>query len=226
MDPLPLSSHGKPVDAFPEARALESELRKGIRGEVRFDTGSRALYATDASNYRQIPIGLVVPRDADDVISAVAAARKFGAPVLPRGAGTSLAGQCCNVAVVLDFSKYMNKVSLPKTSSTLNQLYVGAVLLVSAHCYVQSVDIRLYRSRFLLPGASRFAIGDSRPAPPDQCAAEVAAWACSPENSGPPLLDVAYALLVRLALSPRHRQARNGDRLAPQGIPAVLDLEE
>ena len=110
MDPLPLSSHGKPVDAFPEARALESELRKSIRGEVRFDAGSRALYSTDASNYRQIPIGLVVPRDADDVISAVAAARKFGAPVLPRGAGTSLAGQCCNVAVVLDFSKYMNKV--------------------------------------------------------------------------------------------------------------------
>ncbi|MGA2982962.1 MAG: FAD-binding protein, partial [Terriglobia bacterium] len=110
MEKLPLSSHGKPVDAFPEARALESELRKNIRGEVRFDAGSRALYSTDASNYRQIPIGLVVPRDADDVIATLAAARKFGAPVLPRGAGTSLAGQCCNVAVVLDFSKYMNKV--------------------------------------------------------------------------------------------------------------------
>ena len=110
MDKLPLSSHGKTVDAFREARALESELRKCVRGEVRFDAGSRALYSTDASNYRQIPIGLVIPRDADDVISAVAAARKFGAPVLPRGAGTSLAGQCCNVAVVLDFSKYMNEV--------------------------------------------------------------------------------------------------------------------
>ena len=65
---------------------------------------------TDASNYRQIPIGLVVPRDDDDVIAAVAACSKFGAPVLPRGAGTSLAGQCCNVAVVLDFTKYMNKI--------------------------------------------------------------------------------------------------------------------
>ena len=110
MDQLPLSSHGKPTDSFPESPALENELRKTIGGEVRFDAGSRALYSTDASNYRQIPIGLVIPRNADDVIAAVAAARKFGAPVLPRGAGTSLAGQSCNVAVVLDFSKYMNNV--------------------------------------------------------------------------------------------------------------------
>ena len=65
---------------------------------------------SDASNYRQIPIGLVVPRDSDDVIAAVAACRKFGAPILPRGAGTSLAGQSCNVAVVLDFTKYMNQI--------------------------------------------------------------------------------------------------------------------
>ena len=68
------------------------------------------MYATDGSNYRQIPIGLVVPRDADDVAAAMAACRKYGAPVLPRGAGTSLAGQCCNVAVVLDFTKYMNRI--------------------------------------------------------------------------------------------------------------------
>src|SRR3954470_1667463 len=87
-----------------DARALEEELKETIEGEVRFDRGSRALYATDGSNYRQIPIGLVVPRDEEDVVAAVAACRKFGAPVLPRGAGTSLAGQCCNVAVVLDFT--------------------------------------------------------------------------------------------------------------------------
>jgi FAD/FMN-containing dehydrogenase/Fe-S oxidoreductase len=89
---------------------LEAALKKAIRGEVRFDAGSRALYASDASNYRQVPIGLVVPRDAEDVASAVAVCRQFGAPVLPRGAGTSLAGQCCNVAVVFDFSKYMNRI--------------------------------------------------------------------------------------------------------------------
>jgi FAD/FMN-containing dehydrogenase/Fe-S oxidoreductase len=108
--PLPLSSHGKPVDSFAQALELELELKRTLRGEVRFDRGSRAMYATDGSNYRQVPIGLVISRDSDDVIAAVAACRKFGAPILPRGAGTSLAGQCCNVAVVLDFTKYMNRI--------------------------------------------------------------------------------------------------------------------
>ncbi|HEX7182895.1 MAG TPA: FAD-binding and (Fe-S)-binding domain-containing protein [Thermoanaerobaculia bacterium] len=89
---------------------LESELRAAIAGEVRFDDGSRALYATDASNYRQVPIGVVIPRTIDDVAATVAVCRGFGAPVLARGGGTSLAGQCCNVAVVLDFSKHLNRI--------------------------------------------------------------------------------------------------------------------
>jgi FAD/FMN-containing dehydrogenase/Fe-S oxidoreductase len=93
-----------------DAEILASELRRTIKGEVRFDDGSRALYATDASNYRQVPIGVVLPRDADDVIATVALARKHGAPILARGGGTSLAGQCCNVAVILDFSKYMHNI--------------------------------------------------------------------------------------------------------------------
>jgi len=93
-----------------DAEILASELRRAIKGEVRFDDGSRALYATDASNYRQVPIGVVLPRDADDVIATVALARKHGAPILARGGGTSLAGQCCNVAVILDFSKYMHNI--------------------------------------------------------------------------------------------------------------------
>jgi FAD/FMN-containing dehydrogenase/Fe-S oxidoreductase len=108
--PLPLSSHAKPIDSFSQTSGLELELRRVVRGEVRFDRGTRALYATDGSNYRQVPIGLVIPSDEDDVIAAVAACRAFKAPVLPRGAGTSLAGQCCNVAVVLDFTKYMNRI--------------------------------------------------------------------------------------------------------------------
>lgn len=90
--------------------SLEAAMRGRIRGEVRFDAGSRGMYATDASNYRQVPIGVVVPREIDDVIATVAVCRDFGAPVLARGGGTSLAGQCCNVAVVLDFSKYLNRV--------------------------------------------------------------------------------------------------------------------
>lgn len=92
------------------AASLASELRKKIRGEVRFDAGSRALYATDASNYRQVPIGVVLPKDTEDVGQTVALCRSYEAPVLPRGGGTSLAGQCCNVAVVLDFSKYMSGI--------------------------------------------------------------------------------------------------------------------
>jgi FAD/FMN-containing dehydrogenase/Fe-S oxidoreductase len=92
------------------AEPLESALRRHLRGEVRFDNGSRALYATDGSNYRQVPIGVVLPQNTDDVIAAISICREHGAPVLCRGGGTSLAGQCCNVAVVLDFSKYMAQV--------------------------------------------------------------------------------------------------------------------
>ena len=93
-----------------DAAGLEAELRGSVRGEVRFDTSTRAMYATDASNYRQVPIGLVVPKDAQDVERALAACRKFGAPVFSRGGGTSLAGEGCNAAVVMDFSKYMNEI--------------------------------------------------------------------------------------------------------------------
>src|SRR5947207_12506165 len=89
---------------------LAADLRHAVRGEVRFDPGSRALYATDSSNYRQVPIGVVVPRDVDDVVAAVEVCRRHGAPVLSRGGGTSLAGQCCNVAVVLDMSKYLHGI--------------------------------------------------------------------------------------------------------------------
>jgi FAD/FMN-containing dehydrogenase/Fe-S oxidoreductase len=102
------SSHARARDAFPESERLEQQLRANIRGEVRFDASSKALYATDGSNYRHIPIGVVIPRDEADVIATVAICRTLEAPILSRGAGTSLAGQGCNAAVILDFSKYMN----------------------------------------------------------------------------------------------------------------------
>src|SRR5512146_1152746 len=90
--------------------ALESELCQNVQGEVRFDAGTRGMYAVDASNYRQVPIGVVIPRSVEDVVQAMAACRKFRAPVLSRGGGTSLAGQCCNVGIVIDFSKYLNRI--------------------------------------------------------------------------------------------------------------------
>src|SRR5271168_4228640 len=126
--PLPLSSHAKPVDSFAQAAELETELKREVQGEVRFDRGSRAMYATDGSNYRQIPIGLVIPRDAEDVITAVAICRKYGAPVLARGAGTSLAGQCCNVAVVLDFTKYINQIIQIDPQQRFARVQPGIVL--------------------------------------------------------------------------------------------------
>jgi FAD/FMN-containing dehydrogenase/Fe-S oxidoreductase len=110
------------------ARELEAVLRRRLRGEVRFDAGSRALYATDGSNYRQAPIGVVIPCDKDDVVATVEEARRFGAPILGRGCGTSLAGQCCNVAVVMDFSKYMNRVVKIDAEQKLGTVEPGCVL--------------------------------------------------------------------------------------------------
>ncbi|HZZ38250.1 MAG TPA: FAD-binding and (Fe-S)-binding domain-containing protein [Acidobacteriaceae bacterium] len=107
---LPVIQSSRRHERFDAARELETKLRATVRGEVRFDPASRALYATDASNYRQTPIGVVIPNDAADVEATLAACRALGAAVLPRGAGTSLAGQCCNVAVVLDFSKTMRRL--------------------------------------------------------------------------------------------------------------------
>lgn len=127
-NPLPPSSHAKPVDSFARASELEAELKRRVGGEVRFDRGSRALYSSDGSNYRQIPIGLVIPRNADDVIATIAACRQFSAPVLPRGGGTSLAGQCCNVAVVLDFTKYMNQVLEIDAGNRFARVQPGVVL--------------------------------------------------------------------------------------------------
>jgi FAD/FMN-containing dehydrogenase/Fe-S oxidoreductase len=111
-----------------DSGALAAELRRHIKGEVRFDDGSRALYATDASNYRQVPIGVVIPRDQDDVVATVTAARRFGAPILGRGAGTSLCGQCCNVAVILDFSKYMNRILEIDPVKQLARVEPGCIL--------------------------------------------------------------------------------------------------
>ena len=107
---------------------LASDLRSAVRGEVRFDRGSRALYATDSSNYRQVPIGVVVPRSADDVIATIEICRAHGAPILARGGGTSLAGQCCNVAVVIDMSKYCNRVLSIDADRRLALVEPGAVL--------------------------------------------------------------------------------------------------
>jgi FAD/FMN-containing dehydrogenase/Fe-S oxidoreductase len=98
----------KPLNV--EADELAKRLRNSTTAEIRFDSGSRALYSTSGGNYRQVPIGVVVPRTEQDIVKTMALCHEFGAPVLARGGGTSLAGQCCNVAVVIDCSKYLRGI--------------------------------------------------------------------------------------------------------------------
>src|SRR4051812_25823359 len=95
---------------FGDETELAQALRGSIEGEVRFDRGSRALYATDASNYRQVPIGVVIPRTVDAAALTVALCHRHGVPIVNRGGGTALGGQGCNIAVLIDFSKYLNRV--------------------------------------------------------------------------------------------------------------------
>ncbi|WP_338597934.1 FAD-linked oxidase C-terminal domain-containing protein [Saccharopolyspora sp. SCSIO 74807] len=93
-----------------DVTALEDALRTTVDAEVRFDAGSRGAYSTDGSNYRQVPIGVVVPRSVEAGAQAVRVCREHDAPVLSRGGGTSLGGQCANVAIVIDWTKYCNGV--------------------------------------------------------------------------------------------------------------------
>ncbi|WP_432185091.1 FAD-binding and (Fe-S)-binding domain-containing protein [Streptomyces tendae] len=89
---------------------LEAALRRAVRGEVGFDTTSRALTTMDASNYRRVPLGVVAPRDADDVAAVLEVCREHGVPVVARGGGTSIAGQATGTGVVLDFTRHMNRL--------------------------------------------------------------------------------------------------------------------
>ncbi len=127
---FPILNNFKPLDheSFAAHRELEAKLKAALRGDVLFDLGSRALYAADASNYRQLPIGVLYPRDAADVASALAACRSTGAAVLPRGGGTSLSGQCANVAVVFDFSRYMHSLTSIDPEAKLATVQPGIVL--------------------------------------------------------------------------------------------------
>ncbi|MEY7977485.1 FAD-binding and (Fe-S)-binding domain-containing protein [Streptomyces pilosus] len=91
-------------------RELRAGLRSAVRGEVDFSTTARALTTMDASNYRRVPLGVVAPRDADDVAAALSVCRTYGVPVVPRGGGTSIAGQATGTGVVLDFTRHMNRL--------------------------------------------------------------------------------------------------------------------
>ncbi len=107
---------------------LVSALRDRIDGEIRFDEYSRQLYATDASAYEMVPIGVVLPRTTADVATVVDYCAENGIPVLPRGGGTSLAGQAVNEAVVLDLTAHMNEVLTVSPDDRQATVQAGAVL--------------------------------------------------------------------------------------------------
>jgi FAD/FMN-containing dehydrogenase/Fe-S oxidoreductase len=116
--------HAESVDVESLRRALDER----VRGEVRFDAGSRGAYSTDSSNFRQPPIGVVVPRDVDDVVATVTTCREHGAPITHRGGGTSLAGQTTNVAVVVDWSKHLHRVVEIDPATRTARVEPGCVL--------------------------------------------------------------------------------------------------
>src|SRR3954468_7775183 len=111
-----------------DAKKLARDLHGVIDGEVRFGAGTRALYTTGGSNYRQVPIGVVIPKTIDDVVTTMEICRAHDAPVLSRGGGTSLAGQCCNVAVMIDHSKYLRGIVDIDAERKLARVQPGVVL--------------------------------------------------------------------------------------------------
>ncbi|HWU47910.1 MAG TPA: FAD-binding and (Fe-S)-binding domain-containing protein [Humibacter sp.] len=111
-----------------DIRALAEQLETRVDGEVRFDAGSRAAYSTDASNYRQVPIAVVLPRTIEAGVATVAVCHDLQVPVLSRGGGTSLAGECCNEAVIIDWSKYCNRIVSVDASARTAVVEPGLVL--------------------------------------------------------------------------------------------------
>src|SRR5262249_35730333 len=93
-------------------RRLSERLSRESRAEVHFDPGVRGLYATDASLYQVGPLGVVVPRTAQDVVTTVRVAAEERVPIVPRGAATSLSGQTVGPAIIIDFSKYLNRIGI------------------------------------------------------------------------------------------------------------------
>ncbi len=111
-----------------DVSGLLQDLQNDVNAEIRFDDGARALYATDGSQYRQVPIGVVIPRDIDAVVKTVAACYRYSVPLVMRGGGTSLAGQGCNIAVLIDMSKYLHNILALDPAKKQAQIQPGLIL--------------------------------------------------------------------------------------------------
>ena len=115
-------------NAAARRESLAADLRTHVRGEVQFGAGDRALYATDSSNYRQLPIGVVRPLDTDDLVETIRACHDHDAPITLRGGGTSLAGQATNTAVVIDVSRHLNRIAELDPERRVARVQPGVVL--------------------------------------------------------------------------------------------------
>jgi FAD/FMN-containing dehydrogenase len=107
--------------------ALRRRLEATVRGEVRFDRGSIAMYANDSSNFRQIPVGVVIPRTADDIVATHRACHEAGVAIVNRGGGTSLSGETVNEALVIDTSKYMTAIGDAERETSSVVVQPGAI---------------------------------------------------------------------------------------------------
>ncbi|MFF3845841.1 FAD-binding and (Fe-S)-binding domain-containing protein [Streptomyces sp. NPDC002328] len=189
---------------------LEAELRRAVRGDVGFDVTSRALVTMDASNYRRVPLGVVAPRDADDVVAVLEVCRAHGTPVVARGGGTSIAGQATGVGVVLDFTRHMNRIVSLDPSSRTAVVQPGLVLdrlqeAAAPHGLRFGPDPSTH-SRCTLGGM----IGNN------SCGAHSVAWGTTADNVRE--LDVVTARGARL------RPGR-GWAGAPDGLRALVEGE-
>ncbi|ELS54125.1 FAD-binding and (Fe-S)-binding domain-containing protein [Streptomyces viridochromogenes] len=193
---------------------LEAELRKVVRGEVGFDVTSRALVTMDASNYRRVPLGVVAPRDADDVAAVLEVCRERGVPVVPRGGGTSIAGQATGVGVVLDFTRHMNRLVSLDAEARTAVVQPGLVLdrlqeAAAPHGLRFGPDPSTH-SRCTLGGM----IGNN------SCGSHSVAWGTTADSVRE--LDVLTARGRRLRLGPGWAGAPDGLRELVEGEPARL----
>ncbi|WP_434591148.1 FAD-binding and (Fe-S)-binding domain-containing protein [Streptomyces sp. A5-4] len=191
-----------------DTTALVRELKSAVRGEVAFDAAARALMTMDASNYRRVPLGVVAPRDADDMAAALAVCRAHAVPVVPRGGGTSIAGQATGTGVVLDLTRHLRAITDLDPEARTAVVQPGVVLddlraAAGAHGLTFGPDPSTH-SRCTIGGM----IGNN------SCGSHSVAWGTTADNIHQ-LSVVGYGGEVR--------HIGQGWQGAPEGLRALVD---
>ncbi|MFB7080858.1 FAD-binding and (Fe-S)-binding domain-containing protein [Streptomyces sp. NPDC056308] len=201
-----MAAHQKPT----ERAELAQALRSAVRGEVDFGPTARALTTMDASNYRRVPLGVVAPRDADDVAAALAVCRAHAVPVVPRGGGTSIAGQSTGTGVVLDLTRHLRRIVELDAGSRTAVVQPGVVLddlraAAAPHGLTFGPDPSTH-SRCTLGGM----IGNN------SCGAHSVAWGATADN--------VHALTVTRYGGDTLRLGRGGGPGFPAGLVGLPEL--